>query len=205
MDGQARLAPNGCIADLEGIAPSEKCRGAPGPLSLDRRLSKEVSVKKTHWNAIIDALLVSVMLIVMWIGVLLGFFIGRGAVPQAEKYLWGLHRHDWGDIHLYFSLALVALVVLHFILHMSWVRCMSRQCLRLHWIVTLFVLILLAAAFLWAAVAFKRSHPGDYEQEEHGRSPGGRRGRQSEQEGLLPGEGVGRGLGGAGGRGLTNR
>lgn len=157
-------------------------------------------MNKAKWNAIIDAVLVSVMLIVMFIGILMGFFIDRGGGPEAQKYLWGLHRHDWGDLHLYFSLTLVALVVLHFILHMSWIRCMSKQCLGLHWLVTLLVLVILAAGILWASFALKKAYPGGYEQEEEGLGPGGGRRRQSEQEGLGPGEGLGRGL--RGGRGL---
>lgn len=158
-------------------------------------------MKKAHWNAIIDALLVVVMLIVLVIGILLGFFIDWGGGPEAQKYLWELHRHDWGDLHLYFSLTLVALVILHFILHLSWIRCMSKQCLRLHWLVTLLVLIILAAGILWASFAIKKAYPGGYEQEERGLGPGGGgRGRQLEQEGLVPGEGLGRGLRGGGGR-----
>jgi len=92
--------------------------------------------------------MVAVMLVVMFIGILLGFFIARAGGPQAEKYLWGLHRHDWGDLHLYFSLTLVALVIVHFILHMNWIRCMSKQCLRLHWLPMLLLLVI-----LWASVA----------------------------------------------------
>ncbi len=156
-------------------------------------------MKKAHWNAIIDAVLVSVMLIVMFIGILLGFVIGRGGVPQAEKYLWGLHRHDWGDIHLYFSLALVALVILHFILHMNWIRCMSKQCLHLHWLVTLFLLVVLAAGILWGSVAIKRAYPGSYEHDEHGLGRGQGMGGQQEGEVLRPGGG------GGGGRGRQNR
>lgn len=129
-------------------------------------------MKKAHWYAIVDALMVVVMLTVLFIGVLLGFFIGRGAGPQAEKYLWGLHRHDWGDLHLIFSLTLVALVILHFILHMGWIRCMSKQCLGLHWLVTLPILFVLAAGIVAASVAIKRAYPGPYGQEERGFGPG---------------------------------
>jgi len=157
-------------------------------------------MKKAHLNAIVEAVLVVVMLIVMFIGVLLGFFIGRGAVPQAEKYLWGLHRHDWGDLHLIFSLTLVGLVILHFILHMSWIRSMSKQCLRLHWLVTLLILLIIAAGILWACVAIKRAYPGRWQHEERGLGPGRGRGRELEEgENLRPGEG--RGGGWRGGRG----
>lgn len=158
-------------------------------------------MKKAHWNAIVDALLLVMILVVMFIGILLGFFIARGGGPQAEKYLWGLHRHDWGDLHLIFSLTLVALVTLHFILHMGWIWSMSKQCLGLHWLVTLLILFVLAAGIVTASVAIKRAYPGPYGEEERGFGPGGGRGRQYEQEGLRPGEGTGQRRGGGEGGG----
>ena len=130
-------------------------------------------MKKANWNAIVGALLVVVILVVMFIGILLRFFIARGGGPQAEKYLWGLHRHDWGDLHLIFSLTLVTLVIIHFVLHMSWIRSMSKQCLGLHWPMTLLMLFLVAAGILAVSIAIKRAYPGAYGQEERGFGPGG--------------------------------
>jgi len=155
-------------------------------------------MKKANWNGIVVALLVVVILVVMFIGILLGFFIARASGPQAEKYLWGLHRHDWGDLHLIFSLTLITLVVIHFILHMIWIRSMSKQCLGLHWVMTLLILLLLAAGIVTASVAIKRAYPGRYEQEEKGFGPGRGRGSQYRQEVLPPGERPGGG--GRGGR-----
>jgi hypothetical protein len=161
-------------------------------------------MKKAHWNAVVDALLLVMILVVMFIGILLGFFIARAGGAEAEKYLWGLHRHDWGDLHLIFSLTLVALVILHFILHMGWIRFMSRQCVHLHWLVTLVFLAVLAAGIVWASVAIKRAYPGPYGEEERGFGPGGGRGRQYQQEGLRPRDGTGRGQR-AGGGGRRNQ
>ncbi len=155
-------------------------------------------MKKAHWNAVVHALLLVMILVVMFIGILLGFFIARAGGPQAEKYLWGLHRHDWGDLHLYFSLTLVGLVILHFILHMSWIRSMSKQCLGLPWVMTLLILLLVAAGIVTASAAIKRAYPGAYEQEGRGFGPGGGRGRQYQQEELRPGNGTGQRRGGGG-------
>jgi hypothetical protein len=150
-------------------------------------------MKKSTWNAIVVGLMVIVMLSVVFIGILLGFFVGRGSVPQAEKYLWGLHRHDWADLHLIFSLILVGLVVLHFILHVGWVRAISKRFLRLHWLVSLLILLVIAAGIVYGSIAWKRARPGDWERQEPRREEGRGRGR-------LPGEE--RGFGGGQGRGL---
>ncbi len=148
-------------------------------------------MKKSHVNAIIDALMLISMLIVVFIGILLGFFIGRGSVSPAEKYLWGLHRHDWGDLHLIFSLILVGLVALHFVLHLNWVAWMSKACLRLHWGLTMAILVILSAGILYGSMLLKRSSPGRWEREEHGRGYGGRgqSGQFEEGKGLRGGQG----------------
>jgi len=151
-------------------------------------------VKKSSWNAIVDALLVISLVSVAFIGVLMGFFIGRGRVPQAEKYLWGLHRHDWGDLHLIFSLILVGLVLLHFILHIDWIRRMSKRCIGLHWLVTLVILFAIAGGIFYASIALKRAHPGSWNDEEQGLGKGmGRGPRLDEGKGFQRGEGRGRG------------
>lgn len=141
-------------------------------------------MKKSTLNAVIDVLLLIAMLSVVFIGVLLGFFIGRGAVPAAEKYLWGLHRHDWGDLHLIFSLILVGLVILHFILHIDWARRTSKRLLRLHWVVSLVILFVIAAGILYVSIILKSAHRGDWNHDEEGRGLG---------RGFGPREGRGRG------------
>jgi len=154
----------------------------------------EVAVRKSTLNAIVDALLVVAMISVAFMGVLLGFFIGRGNVPQAEKFLWGLHRHDWGDLHLMFSLILVGCVILHFVLHIDWVRRTSRRLLGLHWVLSLLILLAITAGILFASIALKRAHLGDWEHEERGLGEGRGRGLRLE-EGKDLGRGGGRGEG----------
>ena len=153
-------------------------------------------MKKSTLNAVVDALLVISMLTTAFIGVLFGFFIGRGAVPQAEKYLWGLHRHDWGDLHLIFSLILVGLVILHFILHIDWARRTSKRLLRLHWVVSLVILFLITAGILYVSIILKTAHRGDWADDEEGLGRGRGRGVRLEEVG-----GHGRGFGRGEGRG----
>ena len=42
--------------------------------------------------------------------------------PEGGKFLWGWRRHQWSDLHLDFSLAFVALAVVHFGQHWRWIR-----------------------------------------------------------------------------------
>jgi hypothetical protein len=41
--------------------------------------------------------------------------------------VWGLTRHQWGDLHFWLALAAVAIVVLHLALHWTWVVCVVRR------------------------------------------------------------------------------
>ena len=59
------------------------------------------------------------------VGLLLGFVIPRGR--HGEPFFWGLHRHQWGQIHLVLSLLLLALVVTHIWLNWRWVVQISRR------------------------------------------------------------------------------
>ncbi len=55
------------------------------------------------------------------LGLLLGFVIPRGNAFQSDKYFLGLHRHQWGDIHLYLSLFLLVLLVIHIWFNWTWI------------------------------------------------------------------------------------
>jgi hypothetical protein len=43
---------------------------------------------------------------------------------EIVKVLWGLSRHEWGDIHLWLSVSLLAGAALHLILHWRWIAAM---------------------------------------------------------------------------------
>lgn len=53
-----------------------------------------------------------------------GFRGGRGLGPDAgqARQLLGLGRHDWGDIHSVLALLFIFLVLLHIILHWTWIK-----------------------------------------------------------------------------------
>lgn len=84
-------------------------------------------MERTTLNFLTDVIMFVIIFAIGIIGFLLGFIIPTGGVPPHEKYLWGLHRHDWGNIHLYLSLFLLALLVVHLILHWSWIKATSKR------------------------------------------------------------------------------
>ena len=78
-------------------------------------------MKKNDWKYLIDALLFVDICSIAAIGLLLAFVIPTGGGEGVSKYFMGLHRHDWGDIHLYLSLFMLALLILHIWLNWTWV------------------------------------------------------------------------------------
>jgi hypothetical protein len=52
-----------------------------------------------------------------------GFRGGRGPAPE----LLDMTRHEWGDIHFWIAVSLVAFVLLHLALHFGWIRAACRQ------------------------------------------------------------------------------
>jgi len=49
-----------------------------------------------------------------------GFRGGRG--PGEIKYLWSMTRHEWGAIHFYLAFLFVTLMVVHIVLHWTWIK-----------------------------------------------------------------------------------
>jgi hypothetical protein len=82
---------------------------------------KEPIMKKNDWKYLLDALLFVDLCSIAAIGLLLAFVIPSGRAPDTSKYFLGLHRHDWGNIHLYLALFLLVLLVLHLWLNWTWV------------------------------------------------------------------------------------
>ena len=46
---------------------------------------------------------------------------GTGRGVQAHE-LWSMTRHEWGSIHFYLAVVFVVLMVIHIILHWSWIK-----------------------------------------------------------------------------------
>ena len=76
---------------------------------------------------LIDTLLFIDMSSIAFLGLLLGFVIPKGSGPGHNAYFLGLHRHQWGDIHLYLSLFLLVLLTLHLWLNWAWIEGATKK------------------------------------------------------------------------------
>lgn len=82
-----------------------------------------MKLTKTDWKYVVDTLMFLCMVGIVLIGLLMGFVIPEGRLgPGQSKFFLGVHRHQWGDIHLWLSLAFTALVVVHIVLAWSWFK-----------------------------------------------------------------------------------
>jgi len=116
-------------------------------------------MNRTLVNIIIDLVATLLFLGMIATGYLLRFPLPPGS--NKTLTLWGLSRHQWGDIHFWISLGLLAVLVIHLALHWNWIvtvigkRChlikTSQPSLVRSAIWTLGVFIALCIAFGWLA------------------------------------------------------
>jgi hypothetical protein len=90
-------------------------------------------MKRTSLNFVIDAVAFAGFLLLATTGVLMayrlppgsggrdGFGGGRGESQRSIELLWGLTRHEWGDVHYWMAIALMAVLAVHLFLHWSWI------------------------------------------------------------------------------------
>jgi hypothetical protein len=91
-------------------------------------------MKKQTLKYVIDACLFIDISTIAVLGLLLGFVIPRGEGGHHSKTTFlGLGRHEWGDIHLYLSIFLLALLVLHLILNWQWIVLSTRRYFGSQW------------------------------------------------------------------------
>lgn len=118
-------------------------------------------MKKTDWKFLIDALLFICIVVMAFIGFLMGLGLGRGSnVPESSKYFLGLHRHEWGDIHFYFSIAFTILLFIHLILSWSWIKGKARMIFKRGWAISLILLAvapILLLLFIWSFYPHSRA------------------------------------------------
>jgi hypothetical protein len=116
-------------------------------------------MNRTLVNIIIDLVATQLFLGMIATGYLLRFPLPPGS--NKTLTLWGLSRHQWGDIHFWISLGLLAVLMIHLALHWNWIvtvigkRChlikTSQPSLVRSAIWTIGVFIALCFAFGWLA------------------------------------------------------
>lgn len=88
---------------------------------------------KAKLNLLIDALLALLLAAMAGLGFLMKWVLVPGFQRASiygrhvELYWLGYDRHQWGSVHLYLGIAMLALMVLHVILHWSQVVGIYRR------------------------------------------------------------------------------
>lgn len=132
-------------------------------------------MKKSDWQYIVDTLLFISMFGIAFIGILMAFFLAAGpTVRESEKYFLGLHRHQWGDIHLYLSLAFILLIILHLTLAWSWIKGKSQALFKKRWRTVISLTVLGSVLLIFVFWIFTPKYPLIYEN--YGKGMGARSG-----------------------------
>jgi hypothetical protein len=76
-------------------------------------------MKRTALNLLIDFLAAACFIGMIATGYLLHFPLPPGT--NKSLVLWGLSRHQWGEVHFWISLALLMVLMIHLVLHWQWV------------------------------------------------------------------------------------
>ena len=124
-------------------------------------------MRKSTLNFIVDLVSLLAMVGMIATGLLLKYVLPPGS-GHAGKVVWGLGRHDWGDVHFYLSVAILGLMLVHVALHWAWVCTMTRKLFtagrpeekklstvaqNLYGVGLLIALVAVFGAFLWIASA----------------------------------------------------
>jgi hypothetical protein len=80
-----------------------------------------MAMKRNTVNIWIDLFTFVVLFAKVWTGMLLHYVLPAGQGRGHSLELWGLNRHEYGAIHFYLAIAMIALVLIHVWLHWSWI------------------------------------------------------------------------------------
>ncbi|MBN2417691.1 DUF4405 domain-containing protein [bacterium] len=112
--------------------------------------------ERIRTNIIIDILLLVNLAAVGGIGFLMKYVLVPGSERwekyggNAELYLRGWDRHQWGELHLILSYIMLGLLALHLVFHWYQITCMLKKLIPGSGTRTIFLVLLIAltAAFL---------------------------------------------------------
>ena len=82
-------------------------------------------MRKPTQNLIIDSIAFALFLFLASTGILMYFILPPGSGAHGNV-IWGLSRHDWGTVHFWIAISLLAVLALHLILHWNWIVCQIK-------------------------------------------------------------------------------
>jgi hypothetical protein len=117
-------------------------------------------------NFLLELVILVAVLGMIATGLTIRFVLPPGSRGGRGLSLWGLDRHEWGDLHFWIAVSLGVLLAAHVALHWAWVCALTQRWLRrgpekpgrlslgarsVYGMVFLVVLAALVAGFLWLA------------------------------------------------------
>lgn len=75
-------------------------------------------MRKPELNFIVDTIAFFLFLSLISTGLLIYLVIP----PASGLSVWGMGRHDWGEIHFWIALTFLLFMAVHFILHWTWIK-----------------------------------------------------------------------------------
>lgn len=82
-------------------------------------------MRRSTLNFLVDTLALLAIFVMIATGLVIRFVLPPGTGGRhgggPGRVLWGMGRHDWGDLHFWASIVLAALLLIHVVLHWSWV------------------------------------------------------------------------------------
>lgn len=121
-------------------------------------------MKKADWQYVVNTLLFICLVGIVLIGLLLGLVIPQGpSSPESSKYFLSLHRHQWGNIHFYLSLAFICLIIIHLTLDWKWIKGRAVRLFKERWKTALIATAGISLLMLFAIWLFYPKEPGAYE------------------------------------------
>ena len=128
-------------------------------------------MRKSAWQQLLDTLLFLNIVGLVFVGFLMGLALPKGpSAPESAKYFLGLHRHQWGNIHLYLSIAFTVLVIIHLIFSWKWIKSKARQVFKKGWGTALILTVIASILVLFLFWSLYPRIPGAYE--DYGRGAG---------------------------------
>ena len=81
-------------------------------------------MSKSTTNLLVDAVAFAAIMLLGATGILIRYVLPPGSGHFSQ--LWGMDRHQWGQVHFWFAVVLLSTLALHLILHWHWVVCMVK-------------------------------------------------------------------------------
>ena len=84
-------------------------------------------MNKQKINYVIDFLALISFLVTAFSGLTIKFFMPSGVRQGRLQEFLGLRKEFWSEIHDWFGIIFIVLVVVHFLLHWDWIVCMTKS------------------------------------------------------------------------------